>query len=206
MASSQSISHWVARLKAGDPEAAEAIWRRYCEQLVRLGQRKLCGSRRRVADEEDVALSAFDSFCRGAAQGRFPALDDRNDLWRLLVTITARKASDLIQRERRNKRGGGRVRGESALLKPGEDSDSAAAGLDQIAGTEPSPEFAAQFGEECRRLLERLADPQLRAVALWKMESYTNAEIAERLQCAVTTVERKLRVIRSLWSEGQSSV
>jgi hypothetical protein len=52
---------------------------------------------RRVADEEDVALSAFDSFCAGAERGRFPDLKDRDNLWALLVTITARKAADLAQ-------------------------------------------------------------------------------------------------------------
>ena len=65
-----------------------------------------------AADEEDVALSAFDSFCRGAQRGRFPQLDDRDNLWRLLVVITSRKAVDLAQHEgppevrRRRARGG----------------------------------------------------------------------------------------------------
>ena len=52
-----------------------------------------------AADEEDVALSAFDSFCRGDGAGRFPRLDDRDDLWRLLLLLTARKAAHLIRDE-----------------------------------------------------------------------------------------------------------
>ena len=49
-------------------------------------------------DAEDAALSVFDSFCDGAARGRFPQLVDRDDLWRLLVTITTYKVTDHARR------------------------------------------------------------------------------------------------------------
>ncbi len=145
-----------------------------------------------------MALDAFDSFCRGAEDGRFPLLADRDDLWHLLVVLTARKAFDLLRHELRPKRGGGQVRGESALLAPGDDPEEEA-GIARVIGDEPTPEFAAQVAEEYRRLLEVLGDEELRAVARWRMEGYTNAEIAARLGCAEPTVERRLRVIRSIW-------
>ena len=62
-----------------------------------------------------MALSAFDSFCRGVEQGRFPQLKDRDGLWALLVLITVRKAADLANYNRRERRGSGQVRGDSAL-------------------------------------------------------------------------------------------
>jgi DNA-directed RNA polymerase specialized sigma24 family protein len=136
--------------------------------------------------------------CRGAAQGRFPLLSDRHNLWQLLVVITARKALDLIEHEQRQKRGGGAVRGESAVDKP-QDSSTAEAGLEQILGPEPTPAFAAQLAEEYQLLLGKLDDEQLRSVAVWKMEGYTNDEIAAKLACTPRTVERKLRMIRTLW-------
>jgi DNA-directed RNA polymerase specialized sigma24 family protein len=148
-----------------------------------------------VADEEDVALSAFDSFCRGAEKGRFPRLEDRDDLWQLLVMITARKAADLVEHERRQKRGGGLVLDEAMLGDPDQ------AGLAQIVGSEPTPQFAAQVAEEYERLLDRLGSAELRSVALWKMEGYTTDEIAGKLACVPRTVERKLRMIRSIWRE-----
>src|SRR5262245_8965717 len=110
MSSVGSVTYWVGRLKAGEPAAAQPLWEGYYRRLVGLARAKLRGAPRRAADEEDVALSAFDSFCRGAAAGRFPRLGDRDDLWRLLLTVTARKAIDLRQHEARQKRGGGRVR------------------------------------------------------------------------------------------------
>jgi ECF sigma factor len=109
-----SVTIWLASLKNGNAEAAQKLWRRYFEALVRLARDRLRGAPKAVADDEDAALSAFDSFVRGAARGRYPRLDDRDDLWRLLVVITERKALDQVQHERRQKRGGGKIIGTAA--------------------------------------------------------------------------------------------
>ena len=140
---------------------------------------------------------AFDSFCRGAEQGHFPRLDDRDDLWQLLVVITARKAADQIEREGRLKRGGGKVRGDSAVQGPA--GAEAGDGWERFVGTEPTPEFAAQAVEQYQRLLGLLPDDEFRSIAVWKMEEYTNAEIAVRLRTSIPSVERRLRVIRKTW-------
>jgi RNA polymerase sigma factor (sigma-70 family) len=200
MSAQGSVTNWIGELKAGNHEAAQQLWERYFRRLVGLARKRLEGLRKRAADEEDVALSAFDSFCRGAERGRFPLLDDRDNLWQLLVVITARKAADLAQQERRQKRGGGKLQGESVLAGL-PDSGGVAAGIEQVLGREPTPEYAAQVAEEWQRLLESLANPELRSVALWKMEGYTNDEIAAKLGRSVGTVERKLRLIRSLWEK-----
>jgi DNA-directed RNA polymerase specialized sigma24 family protein len=200
MSSAGSVTYWVGELKAGNHAAAQALWQSYFDRLVGLARKKLHGASRRTADEEDVALSAFDSFCRGAAHGRFPQLFDRDDLWGLLIVITSRKAIDLRLHQGRQKRGGGAVLGESSLPDPAS-SVAGEMAIEQIVGREPTPEFAAQVAEECQRLLGSLTDPTLRSVALWKMEGYTNEEIAAELGCVPRTVERKLRLIRHLWSE-----
>jgi DNA-directed RNA polymerase specialized sigma24 family protein len=198
MAGDDSVSRWLHLLQQGDAAAAQALWQRYFNRLVGLAHFKLQDRPRRAADEEDVALSAFASFCRAAQAGRFPNLNDRDDLWRLLVTLTERRALNLVRDESRLKRGGGAVQGESALPSP---DDSTLGGLDQIAGREPTPEFAAQVAEECDRLLNLLDDGELRAIAVWKMEGDTAPDIAGRLGCALSTVERRLRLIRRIWEE-----
>jgi DNA-directed RNA polymerase specialized sigma24 family protein len=195
-----SVTQWIDRLKAGEPDAAQKLWERYFRRLVGLTRKKLRAAPRRAADEEDVALSAFDSFCRGAEQGRFPRLHDRLDLWQVLVVLTARKAFDLAQHERRQKRGGGAVLDEAALSGPA-DSSAQEAALDQVEGPEPTPAFAAQMAEECQRLLALLGDPVLRDIALWKMEGYANEEIAAQLGCGLRTVERRLGLIRGIWEQ-----
>jgi DNA-directed RNA polymerase specialized sigma24 family protein len=197
MSAARSVTLWLQQLQAGDPAAAQPLWERYFAQLVHLARGKLRGARPRAADEEDVALSAFDSFCRGIARNRFPQLNDRNNLWGLLFTLTERKAIDLAQYEGRQKRGGGRLGGASVLPH----SPEGGRALEQVAGPEPTPAFAAQVAEECRRLLDQLADDELRELAVAKLEGYTNAEIAEKLGCAEVTIERRLRLIRKRWEK-----
>ncbi len=196
MPSPGSVTHWIGQLKAGEAAAAQPLWEGYFRRMVELARQKLQGLPRRAADEEDVALSAFHSFCRGAGAGRFPQLSDRDSLWPLLMAITANKAVDLLRREHRLKRGGPPPEAGG----PADEADVA-----QVLGREPTPEFAVQVAEECRRLLELLDDEGLRELALAKMEGYTNEEIAARLGCVPRTVERKLRVIRKLWGEGGTS-
>jgi DNA-directed RNA polymerase specialized sigma24 family protein len=197
-----SISRWLVDLKAGDLDAAQPLWERYFDRLVRLARTRLRASRRPSgdADEEDAALSAFDSFCAGAAKGQFPRLDDREDLWRLLIVITARKVMAQTRRQKRQKRGGGLIVADSDLVA-GNPSDDDAGLLEQVIGKEPTPELAAMVAEEYERRLEALGDDSLRHVALWRMEGLTGDEIADRLGCARRTVARRLDLIRRIWSE-----
>jgi DNA-directed RNA polymerase specialized sigma24 family protein len=202
MSSEASVTQWLAQLKAGDRGAAGQLWQRYFRLLVVRARVALAGAPRRAADEEDVALSAFHSFCRGVERGRFPRLDDRDDLWHILLMLTARKAGHLVRDEVRARRGGGRVRVEADLHC---DRDDGGSPLARVLGTEPSPELAAQVAEEYRRLLDKLADANLRAIAVWEMEGHTVDEIARLLNRSPRTVARKLTVIRDLWrEEGQT--
>jgi DNA-directed RNA polymerase specialized sigma24 family protein len=197
---SGSVTHWLGALRGGDLEAAQPLWDRYFARLVQLARGRLRTKPlpRAVEDEEDAALSAFDSFCRAATLGRFPRLDDRDDLWRLLVAITERKVVDQVRRAGRRKRGGARVRAEADLAAIG--SENEAVGLNGITGPQPTPEFAAEFAEEYRRLFEALRDEELQRIAVWKLEGHTVDEIAAKLGCARRTVARRLELIRTLWS------
>ncbi len=197
-----SVTGWLGNLRGGDQAAAQPLWERYFSKLVVVARGKLKRMRRTTADqdEEDAALSAFNSFCAGAARGKFPQLADREDLWRLLVVITARKAMAQANREGRQKRGGGRVVEEAVLVGKGlAGGDGSIAGLERIAAAGPTPEFAAMMAEECRRLLDALGDESLRQVALSRMEGYNNDEIADQLGCARRTVARRLELIRKTW-------
>ncbi len=111
--------------------------------------------------------------------------------------MTVRKVIDLARHESRKRRGQGRILGTDALGDASADVDTAA--FAQAVGVSPDPEFAAVMAEQCGRLLGRLSDPQLQALAIAKMQGYSNEEIAEQLQCSVRTVERRLHLIRKKW-------
>jgi len=187
MASEQgSISVVLSALKAGEDDAATTLWHRYAARLIRLTRNQLRNTNRRMADEEDVVLSAFDSFCRGAGNGQFAKLEDRGDLWQLLVLISVRKAADLSKHEQRLKRGGGIALGEL---------------IEDLVAVDQTPELASSTLEEYNRLLRQLGDDELKEIAVARMEGYTNAEIAERRGCTRQTVQRRLTMIRSLWEQ-----
>ena len=198
MEPSNEVTVWLSRLGQGDNQAADAIWQVYFEKLVRYARRKLEGARGPSSDEEDVALSAMFSFCRGLEAGNFEKIEDREDLWKLLVTITARKACAHRRRAMAQKRGGGKVYGESVFRRPdGEDTT----GIEQVLGTEPTAELADGVVESCREMLESLGDITLQQIALWTLEGYSTQEIGERLGCVRRTVERKLQRIRARWTQ-----
>ena len=199
MSSEGSITRWIAELEFGRAdEAQEELWRRYFHRLVGLAHLKLGETPRTVADEEDVATAALNSFFGGMAVGQFPSLRNRDELWPLLAKITYHKALDQQRYLLAEKRGGGRVRGDSAMTGP---SDSLAEWPAALVEEELRPDFLVAIGEQCDRLMALLPDDQLRTIARRRLEGYKNAEIAKELGVIERTIERRLSLIRSLWSE-----
>ena len=196
MSTEESVTTWLGHLKAGQSGAGREIWQRYVERLVRLARRKCGNTPRRVADEEDIVLSAFEGFLRGVGEGRFLRLDDREDLWQVLVMLTERRAIALRRKETALKRGGGDARGESVFATV---DGSGRAGIDQNPGREPSPAFAAEMTDQLRFLVDQLGDPVQQQIALGRLEGKTNRELADELGIGIRSVERKLSIIRDKW-------
>jgi len=193
MSSEGSVSKHVRLLKNGDQSAARPLWQRYFPWLVRLARRKLQSTSSSAADEEDVALEAFARFCQRAEEGRLPEVRNREELWRLLVTLTVRMAIDEVRRQRRQKRGGGGL--ASGDGRPAAELSSTRL-ASEVVSRELPPDFVLEVAEECERLLDGLKENDLKAIAVWKSQGCTNEEVAARLGVVLRTVERKLRVIR----------
>ena len=187
MPTDDAVTVWLGQLQAGDPAAARPLFDRYFRRLVELARKRLQDAPRRAVDEEDVALSAFDSFCRNAEDGRFPDLSDRESLWRLLAAFTIRKAARQVRDDGRQKRGG-QV-----------DMDDGSGVVAEVLDREPDPGLAAEMAEECQRLLSALADPELRRMALLRMDGHSVEEVAKKTGCAPRSVKRKLQLIRNIW-------
>jgi DNA-directed RNA polymerase specialized sigma24 family protein len=201
MPSGESVTILIRQLKEGDRAAVEKLWKIYFPRLVRQAQRWLRRTSVKVVDAEDIALSAFKSFCLRAEKGRFPKLFDRGDLWQLLVVIAFRKKCNEVKHEGRRQPRNGRVYPLSALTPA--DADDLRAIFSCLIGRESDPALA--LAESCRRLLNMLPTQELRDVAVWKLEGYTNAEIAPKMNGGEgrdeSTVERKLARIRKIWAK-----
>lgn len=193
----RSVTEWIEAVKGGNSSAAEALWNRYFAQIVAIARDQLRGRVAPLSDEEDIALSVLESFCRAAGEGRFPDLADRTSLWRLLMRMTARKAIDARRHAARQRRGGAVVVESLEVYHEGGDQDPAWADL---VSQVPAPDFAAMMVEQCQRHLELLPDEELRRLAIGKMEGFTNDELASQLHCSVRTVERRLELIRQIWT------
>lgn len=189
-----SVTQLIADLQVGDDSLAQQqIWERYFRRIVSLARVKLGNAPRGCEDEEDVALSALKSLFDGISDQRFPELKDRDNLWSLLATMTARKAINQRKRQMALKRGGDQ-------RKQTIDADDTAALL-ELMDEEIGPDLLVAIQEECQRLMDALPDDTLRQIAQWKLEGWTNSESAEKLAVAERTIERKLGLIRSIWSQ-----
>ena len=180
----ESVTEWILQLQNdAHAEAAQKLWERYMTRLVERARRKLGGTSRKMADEEDVAIIAFENFCRGAKQGRFPKLHDRDDLWQLLLMLTDRRAIDQMRKP-------SHTSGESSGVE-----------LGQLESDDPDPRFALELTDNLQVLIHALRDEQLEEIVMLKMAAHTNEEIAQQLGSSLRTVERKLKMIRKRWRD-----
>lgn len=198
MSEKGSVTKLLEPLRRGDSSAAEAIWRRYFRRMTAAARAELVNEDTAVADEEDAAISALQTFYMRFQDGRIRQVANRNDLWAMLVVLTRRKVTRQRRHDRRLKRGGGLRR-----IRVGRVSDDSLASLgwSRIEDTRWTPALRGGLDARCEELLELLGDESLQRVALRRLEGYSNQEIATELKVAVRSVERKLNRIRAIWEQ-----
>jgi len=199
VACEHSVSNWLKALSAEPRDVSTRIWDRYVEKLARLAKKKLTQSNRRVIDEEDIVLDVFTDFLSGAKEGRFERLNDRHDLWQILAMLTERKVISHLRWEKAAKRGYGTVRGESAFLNVM--SGNSSTGISNVASREPTAEFSFDVAETLGQLMGILETDLLRALVRDSLAGYTQQEMAERNRISLPTVQRKMKMVREIWTK-----
>lgn len=195
------IMRWFRDLEAGDSAAAHQLWNTLAQRVERFAARHLSPGERKVANEEDITLSVFKSVMLRAERGEFQQVQNYSELWGLLLTITKRKVLNHLRNHRRQKRGGGRVLGEADLQRDDAGSSSQNFGLANIPDSTPDPQLEVLTLESIDGLLKSLNDAELQEVVVWKFAGHSNEQISKLMKRSVATVERKLKMIRTIWSQ-----
>ena len=188
MSNELDLTQWIDKLKDGEEEAAQAIWDAYFPRICGLARKRLGDIKKRTFDEEDLALSAINALCAGAKEGKFERLESRDDLWQILAMITSRKAANSWRKQNRRDE-----MGESVLAPRSNDEFGNA--LETIGDAN----LADSLAGTCSELLG-LLDDKLRDVAYCRLQGFSNAEIADRLNRSEKSVERYMKLIREKWS------
>ena len=197
-----SITVWFDQLNAGDPEAAAKLWNRFFDRLVEIARQQMAVMNRRVVDEEDIAIGVMAALCECAKRGKLPTVQNRDDLWQQLLSWLKHDVIDQLRLAGSAKRGANQVRGDSVFRDAGNGRWNEPRGFEQIAEQVATPAVLVEMEEQFRVLLHRLPEPALREITIFKMEGYTNDEIAEKMGVSSRTVDRKLKLIRSFWSSN----
>ena len=186
MTADSSFSNLMARLRAGDDEAAAQVFNRFARRLIALARRHLGGRLRRKVDPEDVLQSVFKSFFLRQARGEFD-LGGWDGLWALLAVITLRKCGrqgDHFHACCRDVR-------REAIPPASEGSGSGSLAL----AREPTPAEAAMLAETVEQLLRGLKEREREIVSL-ALQGYTGAEISAKLNRPKRTVYNLLGRIK----------
>ncbi len=197
MSSIGSLTLCIHHLRSPDgrerDEAARIIWERFASRLQSLVRRHLDNRVRRREDEQDILQSMYSSFCIGQLEGK-AAPASRTELWKLLVRITMCKVVNTAHRHLAARRD---VRREAVLPRERSGGGSLFPQwmLEHVDKSQASPEEKVLVLEELNRLLEGLSE-DLRRIVLWKLDGFTNAEIAVSIGRTVRCVELKMQLIR----------
>ena len=187
-----SITNWLRKLQEGDEQAAEEIWKRLYKKLVRTASRYLRKSPDNAFDGEDVAQSAFRNVCLAVMDHRYPQLDNREDLWRLLFAAT-------LNRVRRHYRSLGTLKRSAKNVESIETID------ESLLLDLRSPEAEAEMRDLVDHLMKRLdqedSSEKLRHIAVLCLDGHSANDIAKIVQRRRTNVLQNIRLIRILWQE-----
>jgi DNA-directed RNA polymerase specialized sigma24 family protein len=206
--------------------AAERIWHHYINQLRAHVHTKISPTLRQRFDESDVLQSVFQSFfrrsypeltsrdslwalllditfkrlCNAANRGMAQRRDIRREVHQHedengVRSDLGRGVADVNHSTitRTYKVLVGNVPSEREADSFFGDS------LPRLLIYDAAPDEAAIAADTFEHLLQILPDDILRQVVLLKLESYSDAEIANRLGCVDRTVRRKIKLIECLW-------
>lgn len=182
----------VSRCRAGDQEAASALFNRFVDRLLALARGRIGHRLASRFDAEDVVQSVFRTFFVRLRNDEFD-FESQDDLFKLLVRITVHKTLRAVAHHRAAKRDPNQ---EAAQADDSTDRDF----LTQVLDAEPSPETIVTFMDQLEHFMKQLPDLDRQILEL-RLEGHSSEEIAEKFGIYDRKVRRVLERIRALATE-----
>jgi RNA polymerase sigma-70 factor (ECF subfamily) len=173
--------------RAGDQQAAQALFDRYADQLLALARRRISQRMASRVDPEDVVQSVFRTFFDRAKKGHFD-IEEKDDLVKLLVRITVHKTLRHIEHHKAAKRN---------VSSEAPQSDLSRERLQDLLDGGPTPDAVVAFCDQLDHFLNQLG-PDERKILEMRLQNYSNHEIAQQLGSYDRRVRRSLEYIRGL--------
>jgi RNA polymerase sigma-70 factor (ECF subfamily) len=184
--SADSFQSLIARVRAGDEQAAADLVRRYEPAIRRAARVRLVDTRlNRLLDSMDICQSVMASFFVRAALGQFE-LETPDQLLKLLATMTRNKLVGQVKGHGAARRDFRRV--EAAQGDRNDDTD---AGPERIAGQDPTPSRDVAARELLDEALRRLS-PEERRILDCREQGGQWAQVAAELGSSPEAIRKRL--------------
>jgi RNA polymerase sigma factor (sigma-70 family) len=184
--SPDTFQELIARVRAGDEQAAAELVRRYEPAIRRAARVRLVDTRlNRLLDSMDICQSVLASFFVRAALGQFE-LETPDQLLRLLATMARNKLAAQAKRHGAARRDFRRVAAD-----PGDRDDEAGAGAERIAGSDPTPSRDLAARELLEEAVRRLS-PEERRILDCREQGGQWAQVAAELGSSPEALRKRL--------------
>jgi RNA polymerase sigma factor (sigma-70 family) len=176
----------IARVRAGDEQAAAELVRRYEPAIRRAARVRLVDTRlNRLLDSMDICQSVMASFFVRAALGQYE-LETPDQLLRLLATMTRNKLAGQVKGHGAARRDFRRVTADE-----GDRDTQEGAGAEWIAGQDPTPSRDLAARELLDEAMRRLS-PEERRILDCREQGGQWTEIAAELGSSPEAIRKRL--------------
>jgi RNA polymerase sigma factor (sigma-70 family) len=195
----------VNKIAAGDRMALDEFVHRYNWKMVRMADRYMRRLRAHLVTchAEDAVNDTLAKLYRRAIDGELPCVESSVEFWRMFFSMLKDEIRGALAHDAAIKRGGpgahrsrdqSRLGGNSRPWREGLSLDDLS--VDEVYALLPPSRDLALIEGEIEEFLQHLDDPLTRKIAVLKLQSYTNEQIAELLELNERTIERKLVALR----------
>lgn len=198
-----------AGMRSGDDDDVALVFRVWQMLLTKFARIFIAKHKQRVIDPEHVSAETLEQFFlelqRGLVDeaGQPRPIQSRSDLWRMLIHRLKNLTLKRIRYEEAEKRGGGRITGESGLMEPGKGFDPGA--INQVEdwrraenNSEEDEEIKEQR-EFLMAVIRQQNDPPLLVIAQGLLDLLSVDELRVSSGLSRSSVHRKINRIREIW-------